>query len=112
MKPHEFWDSTYREVALYVESRSLQYEQDIKARILLAENLGNKMIGSGMTAKNPKNINLVKDIYPELFKEELARQSVFERKASEGEDLINLMLDISQELKEQNEKKNDEESQN
>ena len=46
-----------------------------------------------MTAKNPKNINLVKDIYPDLFKEELARQSVFERKASEGEDLVNLMLE-------------------
>lgn len=105
MKPHEFWDSTYREAVLYVESRSLQYEQDVKARILLAENLGNKMIGSGMTAKNPKNINLVKDIYHELFKEELARQSVFERKASEGEDLVNLMLELTEELRQETKEK-------
>ena len=99
MKPHEFWDSIYREVALYVESRSLQYEQEIKSRILLAENLGNKMIGSGMTAKNPKNTDLVRDIYKDLFKEELEKESVYTRKASEGEDLINLMLELSEELK-------------
>ena len=101
MKPHEFWDSTYREVALYVESRSLQYEQEVKTRIQLTENLGNKLISSGMTAKNPKNINLVKDIYPELFKEELARHSAFERKASEGEDLVNLMLELTEELRQE-----------
>ena len=101
MKPHEFWDSIYREVALYVESRSLQYEQEIKSRILLAENLGNKMIGSGMTAKKPKNVNLIKEIYPDLFKEELARQSVFERKASEGEELVNLMLELTEELRQE-----------
>lgn len=101
MKPHEFWDSIYREVALFVESRSLQYEQEIKSRILLAENLGNKMISSGMTAKNPKNVNLIKEIYPDLFKEELARQSVFERKASEGEELVNLMLELTEELRQE-----------
>ena len=78
MKPHEFWDSTYREVALYVESRSLQYEQEVKTRI-----------------------HLVKDIYPELFKEELARHSAFERKASEGEDLVNLMLELTEELRQE-----------
>lgn len=105
MKPHEFWDSTYREVALYVESRSFQYEQDVKSQILLAENLGNKLIGSGMTAKKPKNINLVKDIYPELFEKELAKQNVFERKASEGEELVNLMLEITEELKQKTKEK-------
>lgn len=105
MKPHEFWDSTYREVALYVESRSLQYEQEIKTQIQLAENLGNKMISSGMTAKNPKNINLVKEVYPDLFKEELARQGVYERKASEGEDLVNLMLELTEELRNETKKK-------
>ena len=54
-----------------------------------------------MTAKNPKNVNLIKEIYPDLFKEELARQSVFERKASEGEELVNLMLELTEELRQE-----------
>lgn len=84
-----------------MESRTLQYEQDLKMRIQLAENLGNKLIASSMTAKNPKNINLIKDVYPEIFKEELSRMSVFERKASEGEELVNLMLELTEELKQE-----------
>ena len=105
MKPLEFWGSTYREAKLYVESRSLQYEFDLKQSIKLAENFGNKLISSGMTAKNPKNINLVKDVYSNLFKEELEKESIYNRKASEGEELINLMLELSDELKQETEKK-------
>ncbi len=104
MKPHEFWDSTYREVKLYVESRSLQCEFEIKQNIRLAENLGNKLVNAGLTAKNPKNVSLIKDIYPELFKEELEKANVYTRKASEGEDLINLMLDLTEELKQETKK--------
>lgn len=104
MKPHEFWDSTYREVKLFVESRSLQLEQEYKNDIQLVENLGNKLIGAGMTSKNPKNVNLIKEVYKDLFKEELARQSAFERKASEGEDLVNLMLELTEELRQETKK--------
>lgn len=104
MKPHEFWDSTYREVALYVESRSLQLEDEEKNNIWLMENLGNKLIGAGMTAKNPKNLNLVKEIYKDLFKEELARMNAFEHKASEGEELVNLMLELTEELRQETSK--------
>ena len=46
-------------------------------------------------------INIIKEIYPDLFKEELARQSVFERKASEGEELVNLMLELTEELRQE-----------
>ncbi len=105
MKPHEFWDSTYRDVKLYVESRSLQLEDEEKNNIWLMENLGNKLIGAGMTAKSPKNLNLIKEIYKDLFKEELAKLNVYERKASEGEDLINLMLELTEELKQETNKK-------
>lgn len=104
MKPHEFWDSTYREAKLYVESRSLQLEQEYKNDIQLVENLGNKLIGAGMTSKNPKNTNLIKEVYKDLFKKELARQSAFERKASEGEDLVNLMLELTEELRQETSK--------
>lgn len=99
MKPREFWDSTYDEVKLYVESRSFQCEFEIKQQVQLINNLGNKLIGAGMTAKNPKNIDLVKGVYKDLFAEELERESVYTRKASEGDDLINLMLELSDELK-------------
>ena len=30
VKPSEFWDSTYREMKLYVESRSAQYDLEAK----------------------------------------------------------------------------------
>ena len=110
MKPLEFWDSTYREVCLYVESLSLHEEQTLKANIMLLENLGNKLINASMVAKNPKNTNLIRDIYPDLFKEELERQSAFTRKASEGEELVNLMLELTEELKQETIKRNNEES--
>ncbi len=105
MKPHEFWDSTYDEVKLYVESRSFQCEFEIKQQVQLLNNLGNKLIGAGMTAKSPKNIDLIKDIYKDLFKEELEKESIYTKKASEGEDLINLMLELSEELKANTNKK-------
>jgi hypothetical protein len=104
MKPQEFWNSTYRDTKLYVESRSLQLEDEEKNNIWLMENLGNKLIGAGMTAKNPKNLNLVKEIYKDLFKEELAKLNVYERKASEGEDLVNLMLELTEELRQETSK--------
>lgn len=105
MKPHEFWDSTYEETKLYVESRSFQLEFEIKQQVQLLNNLGNKLISAGMTAKNPKNTDLVRDIYKDLFKEELEKESVYTRKASEGEELINLMLELSEELKTNTKKK-------
>lgn len=105
MKPHEFWDSTYREVKLYVESRSHHYEFMIKENIMLAENLGNKIITAGMTSKKPKNINLIKEVYPDMFKEEIEKANIYNRKASEGEELIQLMNELDEELKNETKKK-------
>ncbi|MBQ7307894.1 MAG: hypothetical protein IJW82_05120 [Clostridia bacterium] len=102
MKPHEFWDSTYREVKLYVESRSSQLELELKNNIMLAENLGNKINNASLTSKKPKNINLIKDVYKEIFKDELAKMDIYNRKASEGEELIQLMNELEAELKQQN----------
>lgn len=102
MKPHEFWDSTYREVKLYVESRSSQLELELKNNIMLAENLGNKINNASLTSKKPKNINLIKDVYKEIFKDELAKMDIYNRKASEGEKLIQLMNELEAELKQQN----------
>lgn len=104
VKPNEFWDSTYREMKLYVESRSTQYDLETKNNIMLANNLGNKLISAGMTSKKPKNIDLIKEIYSDFFKEELARYNALHPKASEGEDLTNLMLELTEELRKTNNK--------
>lgn len=89
---------------LYVESFSLSETQKYKNQIRLVEDLGNKLISSGMTAKKPKNINLIREIYSDLFKKELEMQDIYNKKASEGEELINLMYELSEELKSRGDK--------
>jgi len=103
MKPHEFWNSTYREAKLYVESRSSQEESMFKHYVLLADNLGDKINSMSSTAKNPKAISLLKDRYSDLFKKEIAQMDAFHKKASEGEELIQLMNELDEELKNKNE---------
>ena len=70
MKPVEFWDCTYREQKLFVESNSLQRELEIKQQIILMEQYGNKII-SAFNFKKPKNQSLIKDIFKELFQEDI-----------------------------------------
>ena len=91
MKPREFWDCTYREAKLFVESRSSQKELEIKNNIMLAENLGNKLISASMVSKKPKNINLIKDVYSDFFKEELEKQKALHPKPREGKELLEFM---------------------
>lgn len=99
MKPHEFWNCTYREARLYVESCSKQFELEQKSRIILANNLTDKQITASMVVKNPKRIDLIREYYPKLFEKEIEQQDIYNKKASEGEDLVNLMLELSEELK-------------
>lgn len=70
MKPNEFWNCTYRELFLYVKSNSLQREKQYKKEIILTDAFGNKII-KAFDSKRPKSINLVTDVFSELFKEEL-----------------------------------------
>ena len=70
MKPNEFWSCTYIEALLYVNSNSLQRENDKKDNIVLLEQYGNKII-EAFSWKKPKNRSLIKDIFKELFEEEL-----------------------------------------
>lgn len=101
MKPHEFWNSTYREVKLYVESQSSQLELEIKNNIILAENLGNKLISASMVSRKPKNINLIKDVYSDFFKEELKKENALHPKPREGEELLQFMYELGEELKQE-----------
>ncbi len=70
MKPHEFWNCTYRELVEYVNSNTLQSEEEYKKQIYLFEEFGNKII-SAVASKRAKKVDLISDVFRELFKEEL-----------------------------------------
>jgi len=70
MKPNEFWNCTYRELVEYVNSNTLQSEESYKKQIMLFDALGYKII-KALSAKNPKNISLVRETFKNLFEEEL-----------------------------------------
>lgn len=99
MKPHEFWDSTYRDVKLYVESRSSQIEFELKSQIKLADELGDKLNNFSMICKKPKNISLIEDVYKELFEKELIKAGRLKAKARSEDDLKQFMFELGEELK-------------
>lgn len=90
---------------LFVESVSLQREMDFKQNIILINSLGDKIVLGHPLVKNAKKIDLIKDIYYDLFKEDLDN-NVYTHKAREGEELIEFMLELSDELSEEDKKNN------
>lgn len=68
MKPSEFWNCTYRELYVFVNSNSLQREEDTKQEIILLDALGEKIIDV-IAKKHPKHISLVRNTFKSLFKE-------------------------------------------
>lgn len=71
MKPHEFWNCTYREAYTFVEANKKYAELNYKKEIVLTDSLGDKII-TGLTGIKPKRISLVRNIFKDLFKEELS----------------------------------------
>ncbi len=69
MKPREFWNSTYREVNIYIQTHLVKIIDDLKREINLQEAVTNKLIKADSMSKKPK-IELIRDNYKELFKEE------------------------------------------
>lgn len=70
MKPHEFWNCTYRELTEYVNSNTLQSEQILKENVILCDALCDKLIDV-FAKKRPKRKSLVRDTFKNLFKKEL-----------------------------------------
>lgn len=71
MKPREFWNSTYREINIYVQTHLVKIVDDLKRDINLQEAVTNKIIkADAMSNKRPK-IEPIRDNYKELFKEEV-----------------------------------------
>ena len=69
MKPREFWNSTYREVNIYIQTHLVKIIDDLKREINLQESVTHKLIMADSMNKRPKII-LIRDNYKELFKEE------------------------------------------
>lgn len=73
MKPHEFWNCTYREVKLFYESNLEQEEYRKKSDIMLAENMANKLI-NGLNFGKKKRVSLITDCYYDLFSDEIEEE--------------------------------------
>ena len=69
MKPREFWDSTYREINLYLQTHLVKIVDDLKREINLQEAVTNKLIRADSMSKKPKII-LIRDSYKGLYQEE------------------------------------------
>lgn len=70
MTPQEFYNCTYKDLLDYVEYNFLQKERELKNQINLLEMVSDKII-SATKWKKPKYISLIKDVFKDLFKEEL-----------------------------------------
>lgn len=71
MKPSEFGNCSYREASLFANSYKKRKETDLKEQIFLFDKATDKMIKMNAFSKKPEYIGLVKDIYKDLFKDEL-----------------------------------------
>ncbi|MCI8384223.1 MAG: hypothetical protein HFJ33_05110 [Clostridia bacterium] len=69
MKPQEFWNSTYREINIFVQTHLVKVVDDLKREINLQEVVTNKLIRADSMNKKPKVIP-IRDSYKNLFKEE------------------------------------------
>lgn len=79
MKPHEFWNSTYKEVNLFTQVQSIKMIDEFKQEIQLQEAVTDKLIRASIVSANPKTISLF-DMFSKLFKKETKPQSA-EKKA-------------------------------
>lgn len=68
MKPEEFWNARYKEVALYCNVNLFKITDELKRNIELYEAITDKLImANAMCVKKPKILKL-KDIFSKLFK--------------------------------------------
>ena len=69
MKPYEYWNSTYREVNIFVQTHLIKIVDDLKREINLQEAVTNKLIRADSMSKKPKIVP-IRDSYKALFEQE------------------------------------------
>lgn len=73
MKPDEFWNSTFREINIFIQSSLCRVMDDLRNNVKLQEAVTDKIImADAMSNKNPKIKSLIKT-YKNLFQEEKAQ---------------------------------------
>lgn len=70
MKPSEFWNCTYRDINLYVQSFFELKEEDLKIQIQLLDALSDKLLMSNpQVTKKPKFKKLT-EVFKKLFEKD------------------------------------------
>lgn len=72
MKPTEFWNTTYRQINIFIQIHLIKIVDDLKREINLQEVVTNKLIKADSMSKRPKIVP-IRDSYKDLFKEEEQR---------------------------------------
>ena len=79
MKPSEFWNGRFLEIKIYCEINLARTTDNLKREINLQEAVTNKLIAGDCMNQNAK-IVLIRDSYPELFKEMEEEQTLEEQR--------------------------------
>lgn len=68
VKPNEFWNSTYREINIYIQMQISRKIDELRQNIIVYDASTDKLImANAMSIKNPKIISL-KKTFEKLFK--------------------------------------------
>lgn len=93
MSPSDFKDCTYREASLFVQSFIHRQEREIKNKIILFENITDKLLyNNPQIVKRPQKIRLV-ERYKELFKDEIFMKPTTE------EEQYKFVMELQEEIK-------------
>lgn len=80
MKPHEFWNSRYREIITYCQIHLSKIKDNLKQEVELQEIVTNKLIVGNCMNTNAKII-YIRDSYKELFEGKEHEQTLEEQRA-------------------------------
>lgn len=79
MKPHEFWNSSCKEIIMFCKAQLAKQTDKLKQEIDLQEAVTNKLI-AGNCMNTDTKILLIRDSYPELYKKEEKEQTLEEQR--------------------------------
>lgn len=79
MKPHEFWNSSCKEIIMFCKVQLAKQTDKLKQEIDLQEAVTNKLI-AGNCMNTDAKILLIRDSYPELYKKEEKEQTLEEQR--------------------------------
>lgn len=79
MKPHEFWNATYREVQVFCKANSSRITDNLKSEINVQEASTDKIILSNPLLYSRPKIQRLTDMFSNLFKKKEKEQTIEEQ---------------------------------